>query len=84
MKDGLWNIANGTEVPPNRAETHKYEKYMTRRDRAFVLSVDPSLLYLIGEPEEPVAVWKRLADQFQYKTWATKLELRRKLHPERR
>ena len=40
---------------------------MARRDRALatiVLSVDPSLLYLIVEPEDPVAVWKRLADQF--------------------
>ena len=45
-----------------------------------VLSVDPALLYLIRDPEDPVTVWKKLADQFQKKTWATKLELRRKLH----
>ena len=61
----------------------KYEKYVARKDRALaiiVLSVDPSLLYLIGDPEDPITVWKKLADQFQKKTWATKLELRRKLH----
>lgn len=45
-----------------------------------MLSGDPSMLYLIGNPEDLVAVWKKLADQFQKKTWATKLELRRKLH----
>ena len=45
-----------------------------------MLSVDPSLLYLIGDPEDPVAVWKKLSDQFQKKKWANKLLLRRRLH----
>ena len=83
MKDGLWNIVNGTEHPPSTTETAKYEKFVARRDKALaiiVLSVDPSLLYLIGEPTDPIAVWKKLGDQFQKKTWATKLELRRKFH----
>ncbi len=56
---------------------------MSRRDRSLatiVLSVEPSLLYLLGEPENPVTVWKKLSDQFQKKTWANKLELRRKLY----
>ena len=36
---------------------------------------------LLGpDPEDPAAVWKKLADQFQKKTWANKLRLRRKLH----
>jgi hypothetical protein len=38
-----------------------------------VLAVDPSLLYLIGEPEDPAVVWKKLQDQFQKTTWANKL-----------
>ncbi len=42
-----------------------------------LLSVEPSLLYLLGEP---VAVWKKLGDQFQKKSWANKLELRRRLY----
>ena len=42
--------------------------------------MEPSLLYLIGDPEDPLAVWKKLKDQFQKKTWANKLELRRKLY----
>ena len=81
IKDGLWNIVNGTENPPDVSEAG-YEKFVGRRDRALaiiVLSVEPSLLYIIGDPEDPVTVWKKLADQFQKKTWANKLELRHKL-----
>ena len=55
-----------------------------RRDRALamiVLSVDPTLLYLLGpDPKNPAVVWKKLADQFQKKTWANKLALQRKLY----
>lgn len=42
-----------------------------------VLSVELSLLYLLGEPEDPTTVWEKLGNQFQKKTWANKLELRR-------
>ena len=45
-----------------------------------MLAVEPSLLYLIGDPEDPVVVWQKLQDQFQKKTWANKLVLRRRLH----
>ncbi len=44
-----------------------------------MLAVDPSLLYLLGNPEDPQAVWTKLEEQFQRKTWANKLQLRRKL-----
>ena len=84
MKDGLWGIVNGTESAPNReADAERHAKFASRRDRALaliVLSVEPSLLYLIGDPEDPVEVWKKLLDTFQKKTWANKLELRRKLY----
>ena len=83
MKEGLWSIVNGSESGPSRSDTDKYAKFAARRDKALatiVLSVDPSLLYLIGDPENPVLVWKKLGDQFQKKTWANKLHLRRKLH----
>ena len=81
LKDGLWSIVSGTEVLP--AEGDARTKFLARRDRALaiiVLSVQPSLLYLLGEPEDPVVVWKKLSDQFQKKTWANKLELRRRLY----
>ena len=82
-KDGLWNIVNGTETAPGQSQAKIYAKYMSRRDRALatiVLSVEPALLYILGEPEVPIVVWKKLSDQFQKKTWANKLELRRKLY----
>lgn len=83
MKDGLWGIVNETEQDPGVGEAEAHRKFVSRSDRALaiiVLSVEPSLLYLIGDPENPVAVWKKLKDQFQKKTWANKLELRRKLY----
>ena len=82
-KDGLWNIVNGTEASPDPDRAEPYAKFIAQRDRALaviVLSLEPSLLYLIGEPEDPVQVWKKLQDQFQRKTWTNKLHLRRKLY----
>ena len=60
-----------------------YSKFITRKNRALaiiVLSIDSSLLYLIGDPTDPTVVWERLSTQFQKKTWANKLALRRQLH----
>ena len=45
-----------------------------------VLSIHPLLLYLLGDPQDPVVVWKKLAGQFEKKTWVARLDLRRKLH----
>ena len=57
---------------------------MVRRDRALaivVLSIDPTVLYLIGsDPDDPITVWKKLSSHFQKRTWANKLELRRRLY----
>ena len=39
-----------------------------------------ALLYLIGEPTDPTEVWTKLENQFQKKSWANKLSMRRKLH----
>ena len=78
MRDGVWSIVNGSEESPDSGDRNQYSKFVSRRDKALatiVLSVDPSLLYLIGDPEDPVAVWKKLSDQFQ-----KKLVLRRRLH----
>ena len=82
LKEGLWNIVNGTEVAPEDTDAG-YSKLVGRSDKALAivdLSVDPTLLYLIGEPTDPKAVWVKLANQFQKKMWANKLEMRRKLH----
>ena len=46
-----------------------------------MLSVNPTLLYLLGpDPENPAIVWKKLGDEFQKKTWMNKLALQRKLY----
>ena len=67
LKDGLWGIVDGSEAAP--AETDgAYSKYISRCALAIiVLSVDPSLLYLLGDPTDPTAVWERLSTQFQKK-----------------
>ena len=82
IMDGLWGIVNGTQTAPTEG-AEQQAKFAARRDKALaiiVLAVEPRLLYLIGvDPTDPVVVWKALADQFQRKTWANKLELKRKL-----
>ena len=83
VRDGLWGIVSGSETAPSGEDADCLSKFTARRDRALatiVLAVEPSLLYLIGDPEDPAVVWKKLQDQFQKKTWANKLALRRKLH----
>ena len=80
MKDGLWNIVNGIDEIPEANDAK--QKYIVERDRALaiiVLSIQPTLLYLIGDPQDPAVVWRKLSDQFQKKTWANKLALCRKL-----
>ena len=55
-------------------------KYLSWKDQALVtivLPVELSLLYLIGDPDDLAVVRKKLADQFQKKTWAYKPVLRR-------
>ena len=82
MRDGLWGIVSKTEAEPE-AGTERHTKFATRRDRALaiiVLSVDPSLLYLLGDPTDPAVIWEKLSSQFQKKTWANRLALRKRLH----
>ena len=82
MKQGVWKIVNGTEIAPDENNIVAMSKYNDRKDKALstlVLAVEPSLLYLLGDPQDPVIVWKKLCDQFQKKTWSNKLVLRRKL-----
>ena len=78
VRDGLWGIVSGSETAPSGEDADRLSKFTARRDRALatiVLAVEPSLLYLIGDPKDPVVVWGKLQDQFQKKTWANKLAL---------
>ena len=81
MKDGLWGIVSGSEEVPKDVDARR--KFQVKSDRALatiVLTVQPSLLYLLGDPVDPTIVWNKLADQFQKKTWVNKLALRRRLY----
>lgn len=83
IKEDVWGIVEGTETVPEQTDTNKYSQYIVRKNRALaiiVLAVDPKLLYLLGEPEDPKEVWNKLANQFQKKTWCNKLQLRRRLY----
>ena len=65
IKDSLWRIVNGTDKAPPEEQADARKKYMTRRDRTLaiiMLAVDPSLLYLLREPEDPRAVWRKLEE----------------------
>ena len=82
IKEGLWGIVDGRETAPAEGADQQ-ARFAARRDKALaiiVLANEPSLLYMIGaDPSGPLKVWKALADQFQRKSWANKLELKRKL-----
>ena len=83
MREDLFRLVDGSEIPPSSSDAGALRKYNSRRDKALatiVLAVDPKLLYLIGDPTDPVDVWKKLQDTFQKKTWANKLRLKRKLY----
>ena len=54
MRESLWRIVTGEETAPTRGSESEQAKFASRRDRALatiVLTVDTSLLYLIGNPE---------------------------------
>ena len=81
IRDAVWNIVDGTEVAPtgSAATAEAQSKFKARQDRALatiVLSMELSLLYLLGDPKDPTEVWKKLEDQFHKKSWANKLTLR--------
>ena len=81
LKEGLWKIVDGTEVAPEGGDART--KFETRRDKALgtlMLLLDTSLLYLVEGLNNPSEVWAKLRDQFCKKTWANKLEVRKKLH----
>ena len=80
MKDGLWGIVNGSEGAPEEG-TNRYSKFASQRDctlATIVLSIDPSLFYLISDPKDPIPLLELLAGQFQKATWANKLALRQR------
>ena len=83
IKQGVWGFITGTEIEPEEDDVAALRKFYDRSDKALatiVLAVDPALLYLLGDPQDPAEVWQQLSDQFEKKSWANKLALRRKLY----
>ena len=81
LRDGLWGIVQGTEVAP--VDEVAVAKFNERQDKALAilgLSIDPTFLYLLDGIDDLKATWKKLHDQYCKKTWANKLELRKKVH----
>ena len=70
QKERLWSIVSGEEAAPEDVTTNVYAKFKRRSE----------LTHLLGEPDDPVAVWKKLPEQFQKKTWANKLAPRYRLY----
>ncbi|KAF2346437.1 hypothetical protein FHG87_022807 [Trinorchestia longiramus] len=82
VKDKLWDIVQGTETKSSTADEAARRKFESRRDLALatiVLGVDQSQLYLLGDPTDPVEVWRKLQNTFQKKSWANKFRLKKKL-----
>ena len=81
IREDLWNIVNGTAAEPTEATA--LARYISRKDKALaliVLSIQPRLLYLIGDPQDPINVWKSLQDIFQKKSWSNKFRLKKQLY----
>ena len=81
MKDGLFNIVNSTELPPTGDnELSKFNQGKDRTLAIIVLAIDPSLIYLIDDPDDHLAMWTLLQNMFMKKTWVNKLALKIKLY----
>lgn len=81
IKEGLYGFVDGSESAP--ADTSRLANYNSRKNKALaniVLAIDPKLLYLISDPDDPATVWNKLRDTFQKKSWSNKLRLRKKLY----
>ena len=82
IREELWGFVNGQEAIPETTSANN-KKYCSRKDRALsiiVMAIDPKLLYLIGDPEDPKVVFDTLSNIFIKKTWANKLRLRKRLY----
>ena len=78
----LCNIIQEVETAPDDVSSSEFRKFSNRRNKALatvVVAVEPKLFHLLGDPTDPVEVWKKLINTFQKKTWANKLRLKKKL-----
>lgn len=77
----LWDIVMERESPPTSADgLYAFNVRKSRALSTIVLTIKPSLLYLIGDPSDPIVVWKKLEKHYQGSTWANQFSLRKKLY----
>ena len=60
IRGGLWNVVKEMAiVPSSKTDAIFHTKYLLHKDRALamiILSVEQSLLYFIGDPNDPAVV----------------------------
>ena len=82
LSQNVWTIVDGSEAVPEA--TAALALYTARQGKALsilVLSLSPSLLYLVGSnPSDPAVVWTTLENHFQKSSWANQFALRKKLY----
>lgn len=72
MREDLWGFVDGSEAEPADTDEARARFAAKRRKTlgTIVLSVEENLLYLLGNPDDPRALWEKLAALFQKKTWS--------------
>ena len=76
MAKGLWKFVDGSAVlaeDPTREEREKFQAEQQKAFSTIVMSVSPSLLYLITSCELPKNAWDILKRHFERDTLADKL-----------
>ena len=68
MKDGIGSIVFGAESAP-QTDSGKYVKFVCCKDKSL------AIIMLVVDPENPVAVWKKLADQLSLRQHLNNLRL---------
>ena len=81
MAKGLWKYVEGSATLAGNATGDEREKFQSEQQKAFstiVMSVSPSLLYLITSCEIPKDAWDTLKGHFERNTLANKLFLKKR------
>ena len=63
MREGLWQIVTGEETAPVDGGESELIKFRTER-LSYCSDCGSFSVELIGNPEDPAVIWKKLVDQF--------------------